>query len=189
MAPWEKCRYRVGREALGRCAGRKNNYLSHGAIVCGERQSFLHREIQQSRGSSTTSDTPPPLPPPPPPHFSSCALIYGLLILPSSSSLNFLSLLRSLTFLQNSLPSANHLSRCRQADTWTTEATTGETHEEKGAHPGTEWLRWKFQPRVKHEARCGSLNFLIVKLQKKKGRRKEKKLSDNIFNEKKETKM
>lgn len=29
MAPWEKCRYRVGREALGRSAGRQNNYLSH----------------------------------------------------------------------------------------------------------------------------------------------------------------
>lgn len=53
MAPWEKCRYRVGREALGRCAGRKNNYLSHGAIVCGEKQSFLHHEIKQSWGLSS----------------------------------------------------------------------------------------------------------------------------------------
>lgn len=40
------------------------------------------------------------------------------------------------------------MSRCRQADTWTTEATTGETHEEKEAHPGTEWPDEKFQPQV-----------------------------------------
>lgn len=53
MATWQESRYQVGREALGRSAGRQNNYLSHRAIVCGERQSFLHHELKQSWGFSS----------------------------------------------------------------------------------------------------------------------------------------
>lgn len=83
MAPWEECRYRVGREALGRCAGHKNNYLSHGAIVWGEKPPFLHHEIKQSWRLSPNI--------PPPPIYCTLICLFIITTLPLAASVSHIS--------------------------------------------------------------------------------------------------